>query len=300
MFTFILIVMFTGMLGGLIFALDTSHTHKLTFPWNGDAKDTGWFGHVLIGAGGAVISTAAYVLVARVDLNFIVVLDNPLPYQSGWSANAINQALYFSAVGILGGYSGLRIISGMSDTMVKKLEKELKAQGTRIDQQSNKTQKTEKHIIELEFDNKMQQGILNLYSQNYEQSLSDLDLALATYKRNTDAIDRKKVIALYGWRGNTLKRLGRPDAALDSINLSIKLNDAPKPLHYFNKACYTWLSTENLEHTVRALNDAISIAKAASDVEYLRKILQDDDDLEKFRKDNEDCYQEIINKLEEL
>ena len=294
MLTFITIVIVSGMLGGFIYSLDTSDTHQLTFPWKGEAKDTGWLGHVLIGAGGAVIAIAAYVLLVKVDLGFIVELDNITPYKSGWKEETVKQALYFAAVGILGGYSGLRIISGTSGTLIKQLERELKSQGSRLDKQ---TQSTRKHVTELEFDTKVQQGILNIHGGNYEQSLSDLDIALKVYKQNTDIIHKNKIVALYSWRGNTLKRLGKITEALDSINTAIKLSEKPKPLHYFNRACYVWLSTKNAADTSDALNSAIVSVSSSPEAKQLEKMIMNDEDLDIFRKENHNEIQELLVSL---
>ncbi|MGR6782760.1 tetratricopeptide repeat protein [Moritella viscosa] len=164
--------------------------------------------------------------------------------------------LYLLAFGVLGGYSGLRIISGMSDAMMKKLEQEIEAK-------VNKTTQ--------EFRDKLAKNMKDERSlkQDIEKYKDDHDLMKGAFLAQTGKSDDAIEVLLqqtqkhpdnhkgWMWLGHAYKNKQQYDKALECSTTAEKL--APEVWGYsYNCACYSSLSekdegtiTSYLEESVR-------------------------------------------------
>lgn len=281
---FFSIIAISGILGGLIFALDSSHTHSLSIPWDGQEISTGCFGHIIVGVGGSIIAIGASVPIFKLDLTvftnttdgFIVPLE---------------LILYLFAFGVLGGYSGLRIISGMSDAMMKKLEKELQTQK----KETNETTKELRELRELLAKNVKDDLALKLDVEKYKDNHDLMKGAFLTKTgKSDDAIDilikqTKKhhdCHKRWTWLGSAYKNIKQYDEAL---KCSIKASNlAPEVWSYhFNCACYSSLDKQNKEIIIKYLKEAVDKYKqnkTYSDMEVITKVFNDDHDLDLIKK----------------
>lgn len=291
------VIICSGILGGIIFALEAPHTHKLSFPWNGESRDSGWLGHVWVGIGGAIIATAAYMAILRIDVSFLVVEQQ---FKFDMTKDIVSQLIYFCAIGVLGGYSGLRIISGMSDTMLKKIQKQLDEQAKVSVENEAQLQKYQKKFDILEFENEYQKGLVNVANGNFEESVENFEKALKYKVIHNLNVDKAKLANLYAHRGLAYKRTDRLAEALNSILEAIETaSDKPKYAYYFNAACYASMLNHSGQVIAHHLNRAIEIArKSPISMKALTRAINDDKDLDFFRLNFNNDFTEVLASLD--
>ena len=291
---------FSGALGGFIYTLNSPTSHTFRIPWMGE-YDSGFLGHVIIGIGGALVAVAAAVPILDLNLNIFIgvtsKLGNPEPLIPG--------LFYIIAIGIIGGYSGLRIISGLSDAMLKKLQQEM---AENMEETKRSLAKKEEEIQKLkqEVDNnfiedqkrdselksalaktELLQGNFLIFSGKPDQGVEKL---LQYLKSNhEDAI-------AWSWLAMGYKRIGKIEEAVNAVCKAIELTP-DKWVYHFNLACYYSMARKDLVLIKSSISKAIHTAADENDVKEIIESLTSDADFENILSLPE--YRDFVSELKE-
>lgn len=294
------LVGFGGLLGGLVHSLETIETHQLML--NGKLADTGAIGHMFIGFCGAYVALAVVMIIFGMDIGVV------------FGANAqislvIKYVLYLLAIGIVGGYSGLPIISLISNAALKKVQQqvdELKKSEvqTKLDVGAiNEDSNELKHKVDAltKSENKLKIEIK-------EMELKNVLLTAESHARNeefTRAIDllktkflpfKEKDALAYHWLALCEKRRGQLKEAVEYVKIAINLS--PSRLGYFNLACYLQLSGEDDLKVIETLKLAWKYAETLWDKKKLLNGLKGDKDLDSLRNRDLLAFVDLINEIE--
>ena len=283
------LIVASGSLGGIIFSLDSPDSHKLSLPVIGDCN-SGFFGHIVIGVGGAFVAIAASVPVLNLDLSL---------FDKVWTSledlKLLPLTLYIIGISVLGGYSGLRIISGLSHTMLKQLKKEIdeakisseekitKLSG-RIEENTQLDKKRSKEINKLkislsrsEKERLLLRGAFLVETHDYLDAIAILDEYIATYP------DEPKPLM---WKARAQKRRKDIDGAISSTRKAIELRD-DYWLYPYNLACYISLKNEGTAaDIIDVLKKSLSLARG-EEVDEFWEYADTDVDLDSLRKTEE-------------
>lgn len=297
---FLLVVM-TGSFGGFVHALENEKTHEIKFPFNGTSTDSGVWGHVFIGICGAIVALAIMIAIFGLSIDPVAT--------SGASATLkLKTSIYIAAIGIIGGYSGLPIISLISNAALKKVQKQVddlqtsdEKKGQELTKVSGNLKAVTSNFTELQTELQAKEQELQ-----YVKLKSSL-LSAESHARNgfpqeaidelltkylPEKIDEPKV---YHWLAVCEKRLGNYQAALDYVCKSLELEK--NRLGYFNLACYKHLLDKPNKEVYDALRSAWAYSTTFLDKERLVNSLQSDEDLTKLR-DNEKEFQDLLSRYE--
>ncbi|MFT4929795.1 MAG: hypothetical protein ACI8WB_005930 [Phenylobacterium sp.] len=107
-----------GACGGFVHALEDNSTHEIKMPFHGQQVDSGVWGHIFIGICGAIVALAVMAAVFGLKLENILA-------QSDAQSEMLKTAFYVAAISIVGGYSGLPIISVVSNAALKKVQRQV-------------------------------------------------------------------------------------------------------------------------------------------------------------------------------
>lgn len=241
------LIIFSGALGGLIFSLESYSTHTIKLPWKKDQLDSGVAGHSLIGVGGGFIAVAAGILIFQMDLE---VFNQPwgddgytvMP-SGGNQLSLISATIYVIALSVLGGYSGLRMISALSNAGVKKLEEKIKG-------------------VEDQIESLQQQGdqvVLNqqLFKADILLDNGDLQEAIDILEPHTNLVPNDPS----GWLllGYAYKRVQKLEEAIKAVTKAINLKP-DRWLYHNNLACYKSLRGDPATEVVKELRKAVGLA----------------------------------------
>lgn len=291
------IVVITGAFGGFVHALENDETHEIRVPFAGKLADSGVWGHVFIGICGAFVAVAIMISIFGLDIGPLAIITDP-PTES------LKVIFYIIAIGIIGGYSGLPIISLISNAALKKVQRQVEALE---DADAQKKQELEKVTDELEsvsFNFKNMQNELSIKENELvEVTLKSVLLTAESHARNGAFQDAIKELLenyipykadepkAYHWLALCEKRLGNNKEALNYVIKSLELKKSR--LGYFNLACYKHL----LDLPKQEVYDALHLAWAHTDslIDKKRFIdgLQNDKDFTKLRESDSE-YQKIV------
>ncbi|TKF45985.1 tetratricopeptide repeat protein [Vibrio lentus] len=216
-----------------------------------------------------------------------------------YKTKRLEKILFLLSIGILGGYSGLRIISGMSDAMMRKLQSELdkleKNQSER-DRQYQKDKKKqqediksyEKKIKDLTITTEVQKGIAHYHSENFQQAAEQLKLCTAKYPEKLSA---------WAWLASTYRQLGKLDEAIVTVNKAIEIS----PNHYlpyYNKACYLLLTKSPISDVFASLESALSKLSTLEEKATVKATLLADKDLLSLKDEDTGRWDNLIKSLD--
>lgn len=278
------LIILAGILGGFIYTLNSTTTHKFRLPFQNNDIDAGFFGHIIIGVGGAFVAIAAAVALLDLDLSI---------YTNTWSSDKppkdiIPSVLYVIAVGIIGGFSGLRIISGLSDAVVKKLQQDFEIAkrdvadlSTKLAQNYQEDKKREQTLKEEHYKNILLEGKFLINAANPHDGISKIE----QYLEAPDA-DNSKNHKAWSWLAMGYKRIGNIDKAIEIADIALSY----KPdnwLYHYNKACYLALSNKDPKGTYQSLKSALSYSRDQESYQELKQLLTEDPDFENIRENDE-------------
>lgn len=303
---FFLVVM-TGSFGGFVHALENEKTHEIKSPLNGTLTDSGVWGHVFIGICGAIVALAIMIAIFGLSID-------PVAISEASATLKLKTAIYIAAIGIIGGYSGLPIISLISNAALKKVQKQVDDLQTSDEKKRQELTKVSGKLkaVSSKFTNLQEE--LNTKEQELQDvTLKSSLLSAESHARNgffQEAIDELLTKYLpekddepkaYHWLALCEKRLGNYQVALDYVCKSLELEKTR--LGYFNLACYKHLLDKPNKEVYDALHSAWSCSTTLLDKKRFVKGLQSDPDLTKLR-DNEKEFKELLlqyeNELKQL
>lgn len=239
------IIMTSGAFGGLIFGLFTQSTYKVRVPFSGKLLEVGFVGDMIVGVGAAI--SIFFVAGPLFNLKFNIEMD----------AQAYLQII---ALGIISGFTGIRLLSSMSDKLLERISE--------IDERIEHVEKYDE-ISEL------------LSQADYLQQINP-ESSLIFYDKSLK-IDPENESVLIG-KAKSLKRLNRFKEAITILTQVIE-NNPNAERAYYNRACYKALSPQFDKNEVFVdLRKAISILNvegfAYSDPDF--KSLYDDPEFQKI------------------
>tara|TARA_R110001599_G_C12275986_1_gene662382 strand:+ start:846 stop:1922 length:1077 start_codon:yes stop_codon:yes gene_type:complete len=293
------LIIISGALGGFIYALSAPDSHSFKIPLNDKEYDSGFLGHVIIGIGGAFVAIAAAVLALGLDLTvFEQIWD-----KTNKPNNLIPTVIYALAVSVVGGYSGLRIISSLSDAMIKKLEHdivEIKANAESWNEDSKaKINSLSRQLSENYQEDKRREKLLAESDERY-QLLNGKFLIREGHPKDGSAALEKYLskhpedAKTWCWLGIGRKKAGELDKAIMAINKAIEL-EPDDWLYIYNLACYKTLKEQKSALVISLLRRSIDLAKDDESRTELMELLKSDSDFESIRGTEE--FEEILNLL---
>ena len=291
-----------GALGGIIFSLEAPESHMLCLPSKtGGNWDSGFLGHTLIGIGGAFVAIAGAIPVFDLPIQIFetgrdVITNTPPPNGVDITTNPNHSVppsllittLYVIGISVLGGYSGLKIISGLSNTMLRKLQKDLdeKTGSLRADMVEINNENI-KELSNLRIalnksskENTLLKGSYLVSTEDYDQGLIILDDYIKSWPEEAKP---------YMWKGVAYKRQGEVDKAIESAIIAIKL-DPQYWLYSYNLACYFSIKDGKLTSRIKkAIDDAIQKADITDSIRLCEYFKSDPDfngirDTKEFQK----------------
>lgn len=278
----ITIIAICGGSGGFVQALECDYYHKIPIPFNDKKIDSGIFGHVFIGVFGAIVAISLMIGIFGLDLKPVLNINENL-------AESLKIFFYIAAISIIGGYSGLPIISLVSNAALKKVQHE-------VDALKKDGQKTEEEIAELksivnqkdeEIAKTKLQGILitahrSARSEYYHDAINDIQIKYLPFIK-----DNHRAYHLLAF---CQKHVGDIKKAKENINKAINLK--PSRLGYFNYACYLTLLGEEESSIYQAIDNAWKYTESDTEKERFISGLQNDEDFTKINK-----KQKFVDKL---
>jgi tetratricopeptide (TPR) repeat protein len=280
-----LLVALGGMFGGFVHALESDKTHLI--PVKGTPTDTGAWGHVFIGFCGAFVALAVMLAIFGLDLDKALNSETKL-------SESTKYMFYLTAIGIVGGYSGLPIISLISNAALKKVQQE-------VDALKTAEKNTKEEVEQLKTSEKALQEQLSEMSKQLNDkddtlnkvTLKSILLSAESYAKQEMYSEAIKIIKdeylpkdeshskAYFWLAWCEKRLMHFDKAIEYVRKSIALE--PSRLGYYNLACYLNLNGNSQDEVMAALHEAWKHAVTPADKQRFKSCLQNDDDLATVR-----------------
>lgn len=273
-----MIIALSGAFGGSVHHLESDSAHSLSLPLGTKRQNTGIFGHIFIGFCGAIVATALFLVIFRLPLSDAL---NP---QTDFT-DGIIVLFYLAGIGIVGGYSGLPIISLVSNAAIKKLQRE-------VDQLKYSEQKTLSRVEELEDELEEKEGELDEVQKNYILLLVENYITQNECKRAIDLLENsneqfKETYEYHIVMAYCLKRLNDRERALEFAEKATRIK--PSRLSYFNKACYMALLGRPANQVCEVLAESWTqaIQEGELEKEKFLKGLAGDADLDSIRNSKE-------------
>jgi tetratricopeptide (TPR) repeat protein len=255
-----------GGLGGVIYGLQSPSTHTFKWPGAEHTSESGILGHIVIGIGGAFVAVPVAMYILRINLEVFDKYWSAIPENGQITGLTLLEAtLYAIAISVVGGYSGLRMISALSAASVRKLEEQLKGVQGEIE----------------DLKEKGDQFALNqdLFKADMLLDNDEYDAAISILKPHTET----KPDDPSGWLllGYAYKRTGNLEGAIKAAQIAIKI--APNRwLYHNNLACYLSLSGAPASQVLEVLTRAAELAKGNE--KFIRG-LTNDPDFDRLRGD---------------
>ena len=245
---FILLTIITsGGFGGLVFGLHVGNSYKIRLPISGANIELGFLGDILVGVAASV--TIFFVAGALFGLQVN-------------QASTTEALIKMIALGVLSGFTGIRVLSSMSSKLIERISK--------IDER----------IDQVELSDRVGEIIRHadfLLSNNPDRAKIIYDKALL--------IDPTSEPAMIGL-AKSLRRMERLTEAIEVLSEVIELNPKAERA-YYNRACYKHLSSEyNKKEVLRDL------AKAVTLFDFYREYALEDKDFEDIKNDTD--YQRTL------
>lgn len=278
------IILLGGGLGGFAFSLEDSCSHTVRLPWKGQTVDTGFLGHLLVGISGAFVAIAASIAVLELNVWPIVgysIQDLALPLFTDKATPPealkllVKSMVYTVAVSVVGGYSGLRLISGFSSALLQRVEKELQ----NVKEDVNKFTKTQKSLELAKIHILMENG-------EFEEAIELLQESLANDPTQAKA---------WSWLGRAFRKIDKPEEAIDAAKKAIKC-DNKDWIYQFNLACYFFTIADGFYDEGKVLLKKagdFAIKNEANRLKFAQQ-LRADPDLEKLRVEKDSVMEELL------
>lgn len=282
-----LTIVLAGLSGGAIHALDNRSSHSIKLTINGNNIDTGLWGHAFIGIFGAFVAVSLIIAVFRLDLDQLIASKN---------VGIINIYVYLTAISVVGGYSGLKVISSLSSAAMNRLEKEV-SNIKQITEETTETLETlkskntqkDKEILELKVKSFMLEAESHARNNDYEQAIRDI-------KNNLLPL-RDDMYNAYLLLGLCEKRTGNVKEALINAEKSLSLKKTR--IGYFNKICYLTLLNRPIEEINDNIDSCIKLIKDdITELKAFLKQLNRDNDLDKIK--TQDGFKTKLKEIEKL
>ncbi|MCT7942428.1 hypothetical protein [Shewanella holmiensis] len=276
-----LTVAIAGSFGGFVHALESDKTHVIKVPFHGDIADSGIWGHIFIGICGAFVAIAVVLAIFGLDVE-------PLVDKTKFGVLSIKLMFYIAGISIVGGYSGLPIISLISSAALKKVQKQVEALENSDIEKSIELKKfsTDFAAIQAELDAK----VIELK----EVTAKSVLLTAESHAKNGFFLEAIEIIIneylpehsndpkAYHWLALCEKRRGNLKEALSYVSKSIELKKSR--LAYFNFACYKNLLDFPKVQVYDALRSAWKYADTEMDRNRFLSGLKEDEDLASLRE----------------
>jgi len=276
----ITIIAICGGSGGFVQALECENYHEIPLPFNDKKVDSGIFGHIFIGIFGAIVAISLMIGIFGLEIKYVLNANEEL-------AESLKIFFYIAAISVIGGYSGLPIISLVSNAALKKVQHEvdsLKKEG-RERQQNMDVMKQDSDDIKLE--NILLKADSYANSRYYAEAIELLEKDyLSVTKDNYKAYN---LLAYCEKHNHNIQK------AREYIEQSIKLQ--PSRVGYFNLACYLTLLDQSKSQVYTAISNSWEIAESVKEKKRLICCLKDDDDFTMIK--NEEEFKNLITKFQD-
>lgn len=273
-------ILCSGAFGGFVNGLMIKRSYCIRWPKSGNQTELGSFGDILIGAAAsvAVFSIAGSLL--NIDLSKYFIHEDDY--------------LKVIALSILSGYSGIRILHGLSEKYVMELAGKAAEEKSK-EQIINFTAQYAATSMEI----KAGSHLLNVYDKtknndSLEMASLKFNMAIATDSSNDEA-----------WNGlgrvKKRKALQARDAAKideekvywqQAIDIFSKIIQRSPNTYsaYYNRACCKNLSGDSIDEVILDLAKAIKINL------YCKDLAKIDDDFKNLRETNNQKFNELVEK----
>lgn len=281
------VTIIAGACGGFVHALEDNDTHEIKVPFHGKQVDSGVWGHVFIGICGSIVALAVMVALFDLKIENILVVANA-------QTQMLKTAFYVAAIGIVGGYSGLPIISLVSNAALKKVQRQVEELTSSDVAQQEKLSEVSQELEAVSVKHtELQHELAGKEKELKKVTLQSILLTAERNARNGDYIDAINAIntsylpqdsknpKVYILLALCEKRLGSLDAARSYINASLELKKSS--LGYFNLACYTHLLGKPVDGVYEAIRNAWIYSDTMDDKKRLVNGLQTDSDFASLR-----------------
>lgn len=288
------IITISGAIGGVVTSLDTDKYHELSIPLTGKILPSGFIGHSFIGVCGAFVGVGAAILFTPLELN--VFINNIKDHSTIENSNILKTLIITIALGIIGGFSGLPIISKLSNHALKKIESKVNEHNQQLERQAE-TQKIQNHKLKNEQEkNKQQQQEILKQQQEIKEARDDLEynrgmihIANNDYKSALECFEKIEKSNAYintpkFWinRAFAAKRTDNVSDAMSFIDKALKI--APNNIYaLYNKLCYSCLlGKEDIE--LLKLYQKVKELNCDPDYTKIMEHIKNDKDLKKLKE----------------
>ena len=289
------VITLSGALGGIVTSLDSNEEHAFFIPFSGNELHSGFIGHCFIGVCGAFVGLSAALLFTPFELSIF--------WEDSDISHLLKPLIITISIGIIGGFSGLPIISKLSNHAIKKIETamneqkvELKNQQKIIQEEKDKNLKQEEDIekTKLNIDNTMKELNQAKDDLNYNGAMINLngekyEVAYEYFKKLNDSDSYKSNENYWINRAYIEKRCGKLTDALSSIDKALVINQ--NSLYgLYNKMCYVCLLSQDESKFIDLYMKILKLDKDPK-FETIKDNISKDPDLEILRKSS--AYEEV-------
>jgi len=271
------IIAICGGSGGFVQALECDDYHEIPI-LNGKKVNSGVFGHVFIGVFGAIVAISLMIGVFGLELNHVLNVSDNL-------AESLKTFFYIAAISVIGGYSGLPIISLVSNAALKKVQHE-------VDSLKKEGKERQERVDAIESDSdkiKLENVLLRADSYANGEYYTDAIELLENHYLSVTKGDYKA----YNLLAFCEKRTHNVQKAREYIEKSIKLQ--PSRVGYFNLACYLALLDQPEAKIYNAISKSWEYAESVEEQKRLITCLEKDKDF--ITISSEDEFKRLITKF---
>jgi len=266
-----------GAAGGFVQALECDNYHEIPVPFKDGKVDSGVFGHIFIGVFGAIVALSLMIAI------FGLKLSPALEVGQGLS-KGLELFFYVSAISVIGGYSGLPIISLVSNAALKKVQNEVETL-----KKEGKERQESVDDIKLEADELRLKNVLLTADTRAGKGYYPGAIELIENDYLTFVDDDYNAYNLLAYCEN---HNGDIQKAVEHTHKSIKLQ--PSRLGYYNLACYMTRLDHPDADIYGIIDKSWQYAESIEEKKRLIKCLQDDEDFNKIK--DQQAFKDIIEK----
>lgn len=274
------IIAICGASGGFVQALECDSYHKIPIPFKDRKVDSGIFGHVFIGIFGAIVAISLMIAIFQLELN-------PVLEASTDISKSLKLFFYVAAISVIGGYSGLPIISLVSNAALKKVQHEVNSLKKEGQERQESVDEIRKDSAKIKLENILLRADSYASGEYYAEAIKLLeDKYLSEVKDNYKS---------YNLLAFCEKRNGNLNKAMEYIEKSIKLQ--PSRLGFYNLACYRTLLNSDKSKVYDAIVKSWKYAESSKEKNRLVSHLQNDPDFTKIK--DEDKFNNLVNQFKD-
>lgn len=231
----------SGGFGGFAFGISTQSVYSLKVPFSNKSIKMGFLGDIFVG-----IASSIAILFLAVPLLNLRLIDN----------QNYEDYLKLIPLGIISGFSGIRLLSGMSINLIEKI--------TTIDKRIE--------LVEIR-----EKADSFLRHAEFLRTNKRFDQAFIFYKKALEINPNNELAAVGLAKAFRQKKMW--GKAIDALSSLIKLNPQAERA-YYNRACYKNLSNQySKEVVLEDLNKAISL------FDYYKSYSKEDEDFKNLYDD---------------